>query len=222
MNDVPGSKLTAAKIEVMKAIPFIAKQSSPGLKFPYASEEAIVSACQAAFVTNGLSLSPVAAQILERREYASKSGAQMVSTTVCVQYELAHVSGERQTLASLGEASDSSDKSLPKAMTQAYKYVLRQAFLLPTGDDPDRHQSGGERGAGRNAEPPPQQQKPSDPDRVRVALAKIGAAATMDALTAIVQTAKKWFTEDALKSIYAAANARAAVLKKSDNPPVEI
>ena len=29
----------------------------------------------------------------------------------------------------------------PKALTGAYKYALRQAFLLETGDDPDRQPS---------------------------------------------------------------------------------
>jgi len=35
---------------------------------------------------------------------------------------------------------DGGDKSVPKSLTIALKYALRQAFLMETGDDPDVHQ----------------------------------------------------------------------------------
>jgi hypothetical protein len=37
----------------------------------------------------------------------------------------------------IGCGEDGADKAIPKAMTMAYKYLFRQAFALPTGDDPD-------------------------------------------------------------------------------------
>ena len=40
-----------------------------------------------------------------------------------------------------GEGADSGDKSGNKANTCAYKYALRQTFVIETGDDPDEEAS---------------------------------------------------------------------------------
>jgi hypothetical protein len=37
----------------------------------------------------------------------------------------------------LGEGSDTGDKTLNKCMTAAYKYAIRQTLMISTGDDPD-------------------------------------------------------------------------------------
>jgi hypothetical protein len=59
-----------------------------------------------------------------------------------VTYRLTHApSGESEDCQVLGEASDAGDKAAPKALTGAYKYFLRQTFLIETGDDPDRYAS---------------------------------------------------------------------------------
>lgn len=73
-----------------------------------------------------------------REEYASKGGGRMVGTIVQVAYTIrAADTGEEVIVGSaFGEASDSGDKSMPKAMSVAYRTFLLQALTLPT-DEPD-------------------------------------------------------------------------------------
>lgn len=59
-------------------------------------------------------------------------------TQVAVKYKIVDIeSGEFEIVASTGQGADGQDKGGPKAMTGAYKYMLRQTFMIPTGDDPD-------------------------------------------------------------------------------------
>jgi len=46
-------------------------------------------------------------------------------------------SGERLSVASIGEGRDSGDKASAKAMTNALKYALSQPLMMRVGDDPE-------------------------------------------------------------------------------------
>lgn len=50
-------------------------------------------------------------------------------------------SSTSREVCSAGEGKDTGDKAIPKAMTGAYKYALRQTFMIETGDDPDNTSS---------------------------------------------------------------------------------
>ncbi len=64
-----------------------------------------------------------------------------------------------------GEGADAGDKSSPKAATGAYKYALRQTFLIETGDDPDKDASGPQEQAPKTARPDFSRAKPAaEPD----------------------------------------------------------
>src|SRR5262249_36903978 len=86
----------------------------------------------------------------------------------------------------LGEASDAGDKAAPKALTGAYKYFLRQTFLIETGDDPDRYASADQEAAPANKPAPHKKAGPArtlaerlaafDARIVAAALAKPGEA----------------------------------------------
>jgi len=57
-------------------------------------------------------------------------------------YEFIHApSSTTREVCSAGEGKDTGDKAIPKAMTGAYKYALRQTFMIETGDDPDNTSS---------------------------------------------------------------------------------
>lgn len=45
--------------------------------------------------------------------------------------------GSSVSSVTIGEAMDSGDKSMNKAMSTAYKYALMQIFCIPTADDKD-------------------------------------------------------------------------------------
>lgn len=47
--------------------------------------------------------------------------------------------GETHRIVSAGSGADSFDKASPKAQTNAMKYALLMAFLIPTGEDPERY-----------------------------------------------------------------------------------
>lgn len=59
---------------------------------------------------------------------------------------------------SIGEAMDTADKAMNKAMTAARKYALVNTYAISTGEDPDKERSG-ERGSGGDG-----QARVKDPD----------------------------------------------------------
>jgi hypothetical protein len=57
----------------------------------------------------------------------------------------------------------------PKALTGAYKYFLRQTFLIETGDDPDRYASADQEAAPANKPAPVKGTAPARPLPERLA-----------------------------------------------------
>lgn len=129
------SELEKARIEVMKAVVYVQKTGKHGQGYSYASEADLIRVLRAAMVTNGLTICPVDVQVTDHHE----AGKQRVTEAV-ITYAMRHVSGEEQRIAVLSSGADVGDKAAFKAMTGAEKYALRQAFLIPTGDDPEAEQ----------------------------------------------------------------------------------
>ena len=74
-------------------------------------------------------------QVVERQ--TAKGGA-LFYTTVRMEFDfVSAVDGSKHTVATVGEAMDSGDKSSNKAMSAAYKYAAMQAFCIPTEGDND-------------------------------------------------------------------------------------
>lgn len=69
----------------------------------------------------------------------SKSGGVMTFTRATVKYSYSTVDGSSVYTVTVGEAMDSGDKGMNKAMSIALKYSLLQLFLIPTNEvkDPD-------------------------------------------------------------------------------------
>jgi hypothetical protein len=110
------------------------------INYSYMSEAEIVKKLHGAFVECGLSIRPVAFEFLVNEVFLTNSNKNSRRTVLLVKYRFSHVSGEWFEVISLGEANDTGDKSIAKAMTIAYKYALRQTFMIETGDDPDADQ----------------------------------------------------------------------------------
>lgn len=131
-----------AKAEVMANVGYCLKTTSKGLNYTYAGEADLIAALRPEMIRCGLVLSPVKIEALPTERYKTRSGASMVISRLIVTYRLTHAgSGSYEEIQVLGEGADAGDKSGPKAMTMAYKYALRQAFLIETGDDPDKFAS---------------------------------------------------------------------------------
>lgn len=140
--DTPPASISEARLRVMDEVQYVLKKKSPGLNYTFASEGELINALRPAMIRHGLEIRPVGYQLLDWHEVETKSGGRMRNVTVAADWSMSFMlkSGEVQEvrIGSLGEASDSGDKAIPKAMTCAFKYALRQAFMIETGDDPDK------------------------------------------------------------------------------------
>jgi len=74
----------------------------------------------------------------EQVERQSKSGGVIIYTRIAVEFDFVSAGdGSKHTIATVGEAMDSADKSSNKAMAAAYKYAAMMAFCIPTEGDND-------------------------------------------------------------------------------------
>jgi hypothetical protein len=136
------SALAAAKQQVMAAVPYVRKCKVANLNYSFAGESDLIASLRPAMLQHGLLVAPIAVAVLEQGRYQTVKGGLLNHVVAAVTYRLTHApSGESEDCQVLGEASDAGDKAAAKALTGAYKYFLRQTFLIETGDDPDRHAS---------------------------------------------------------------------------------
>lgn len=133
------ASLSLAKLQVMRRCPYIKKRKGEAgtLKYTYLAEADLVAKLHEEMTLAGLTVNGKSMTMLDRREYQTAKGSTMMNIVIACEYTMRHVSGETETGFGIGEASDSGDKSAAKAQTLAYKYFLRQSFLIETGDDPD-------------------------------------------------------------------------------------
>lgn len=119
-------------------VAFVAKERSPRLDYSFASEAAIIAAVRPAFVAHGIVLAVISAEQIGDEVFTTRQGAAMNRVRVRLCVRLTHApSGTHIDVQALGEGADAGDKALPKALTGAYKYAIRQTLCLETGDDPD-------------------------------------------------------------------------------------
>lgn len=141
VSDYPAT-LNEAVLQVMREVPYIQKSRSDGLRYTFASEAELIAHLHPAMLKAGLTIKPTGMELLVNEQYQTSRGTSMTHVILRCTYLLSHsASGEKNAIQSLGEASDSGDKAVPKAMTCAMKYALREAYLIETGDDPDRQPS---------------------------------------------------------------------------------
>lgn len=76
---------------------------------------------------------------IERTDRASKSGGVLFHVVLKVEFDFVCAEdGSKHTVGPIfGEAMDSGDKAISKAMSIAYKYAAFQAFCIPTEGDND-------------------------------------------------------------------------------------
>ena len=74
----------------------------------------------------------------EQTERMSAKGGTLIYSYVTMEFDMvAAEDGSKHTICTVGEAFDSGDKSMNKAMSAAYKYAAFQAFAIPTEGDND-------------------------------------------------------------------------------------
>ena len=74
----------------------------------------------------------------EQTERQSSGGKPLIYSYVTMEFDMVSAEdGSKHTICTGGEAFDSGDKSMNKAMSAAYKYAAFQAFAIPTEGDND-------------------------------------------------------------------------------------
>lgn len=130
-----------AMLAIYGAVGYVQKQKSDQLRYTFASETGFIQELRPAMIEHGVTISVSKMDELTQETYSTKNGALMMRSTIHAVVTFRHVSGSSITVEAYGEGSDSGDKSVNKAMTDAYKYALRQTFMIETGDDPDKDAS---------------------------------------------------------------------------------
>ena len=106
--------------------------------FKYRSVDDVYSVLNPALAKNKIFIIP---EILEQKREmrTNKNGTQIIWVTLRIKYTLFADDGSFIETVLLGEAMDTGDKAINKAMAIAYKYLCFQVFCIPVEDmdDPD-------------------------------------------------------------------------------------
>lgn len=144
-----------AILAIYGEVGYVQKQKSPELRYTFAGEAAFIAELRPAMIKHGVTVSVNEMDSLIQESYTTAKGTVMMRAIIHAIVAFHHVSGSSMKVESYGEGSDSGDKAVNKAMTDAYKYALRQTFMIETGDDPDKDASQ-ERASNYTKKPVPQ------------------------------------------------------------------
>ena len=105
-----------------------------GTKYAYPTEAAFLAAVKPLADEYGLVVYPI------DMEFIPTDKSSVTAVKVRYNFVASKYTGDRErstVVVSLGEGADNLDKGGFKALTGAYKYALRQSFMIGTGDDPE-------------------------------------------------------------------------------------
>lgn len=105
-------------------------------KYKFRGIDAVYNALNGALVKNKVFIVPELLDLEQEDRQTAKGGVQ-IHSKVKVKYTLFAEDGTSITSVFPGEAMDRSDKSINKAMTAAYKYMLFELFTIPTEENKD-------------------------------------------------------------------------------------
>lgn len=177
----PVPTVVSAIAKVMAEVTSVSKddQYSGGqTRFAYRGVDRVVKALSGAMRKHGVVMVPIATAIPEYIPVSTAQGKPASMARVLVQYRIYGPAGDYIEAAAPGEAMDSGDKAVSKAMSVAWRTALLQTFFLPT-EEPDPDSEGYELGrAHPQAAPSPAIQKLNQYDRKQ----EEAAAAWRDAI----------------------------------------
>jgi len=126
---------------VYSEVGYVQKQKSAGLNYSFAGESEFIQEIRPALINHGITMYVKSMDDLRNETYTTKNGSVMMRSIVHATVRFQHVTQTYVDVEAYGEGSDTGDKSVNKAMTDCYKYALRQTFMIATGDDPDKEAS---------------------------------------------------------------------------------
>ena len=104
--------------------------------FKFRSIDDTVASVRKALIKHNVAIVPEVVNV-EKSTYQTKSGAVMNVSDVLVNYSFIAEDGSSVVATMAGQASDSGDKAVSKALSMAFKYLCFQTFLCGTDGDPD-------------------------------------------------------------------------------------
>lgn len=124
-------KIYQSIIAVMEDVGAIGKEKKSQQGFMYRGVDDVMNALNPAFIKHKIFMVP---QIVEhRREDRTSTQAKALIYSVCtMKYTVYAEDGSFVETITVGEAMDSGDKSMNKAMATAFKYACFQLFCIPT------------------------------------------------------------------------------------------
>jgi hypothetical protein len=154
MNQVPQKPTLLPKLaKIMEAVGEVPKLGyNKAQDYWYVREEDLVKEVRKAFIAEKVLVIPHRESVEVREtQRVDKATGQVTPgqpiTTVLVTYQfIDSETGDQLDVPMVGQGADSGDKGSSKALTGALKYVLRQSFLIPTGDDPEKDDGASEGG----------------------------------------------------------------------------
>jgi len=131
-------KIYSALADIMAAMEAVEKKrsASGGLNYAFRSIDDVMAEVNRHLKTARVFAVPeiVTENAMERQ---TNKGGVMLHRLVTVKYHFTADDGSFITATGAGEAMDSGDKAISKAMAMAFKYILTQMFCIPTEGDND-------------------------------------------------------------------------------------
>ena len=133
-----GSEIGKKMLAIMQDVNYIQKKGfNQTQRYSFAQEADFALAVRERLIEHGVAFVPYLESV-EIKEVTTGKGTVMQIVTVAMSFTFIDVdSGESVVVRMGGQGSDTLDKGVFKAQTGAEKYALKQAFLVPTGDDPE-------------------------------------------------------------------------------------
>jgi hypothetical protein len=184
-----------ALTEINKGITAIGKnRTNQQQGFKFRGIDDVMNELHSLFAENEVIILPEVLKI-DSTERTNKSGGILFCVKVSVRFDFVHSSGEKASCILVGEAMDSGDKAVNKAMSIALKYALLQMFLIPTEEDKDPDTATHEVKQVVKKESAPPESSQTNWLEMENALEMIGQAQTIERLTEIWNTFKTFQKE---------------------------
>lgn len=203
--------LHAKIVNVMRQCAYATKDGkNVSQNYTYVSDEQLMRQVNAALCEQGIATYVTSIRVLGVETFKSSKGTEFYRTRVEAVFELVDIdSGESRHIVGAGEGSDTSDKSLYKALTGARKYAWRLTLNMATGDDAEKD-TGEEKAEQAKAKG----KRPSKKDIGELAVQKIAeinaaTAENIQSIAAVLKAQKSTFTSyewESLSSMFAAKN----------------
>lgn len=143
-NNNQGPLIYGRMAKIMREVSHIDKrQKNTSQNFMYRGIDDIMNELHSVFSDNEVFIIPevidysVNEKITEKEYNGKKTTSILYYTRARVKYHFTTTDGSEIVTTNVGEAMDSGDKSMNKAMSIALKYALLQMLLIPTQEDKD-------------------------------------------------------------------------------------